>query len=287
MALRTPLAAATFGACALVLGGQALAQISLDQPPLDQNSVKRLDRMEKSLKEIRAIVFQGRETGQPVVVQSAETQEQVAGLTDRLNDLDHTLTRLNGQIEIMRHDLDQYRQEANDLRTQNAALKEQVTALDQKLQGQQPPPPPPAAQAAPAPGPAPTPAADDPAGAFTAARALYISGDTASAEAGFRDYIDRFGDGPRGPEARYYLGKTLLKRQAWSEAATADIGAIRGWPQTRWAPDAVLDLSRALVGLGKAADACQTLGELAKRYPKATPAVLKGAEAVGSEAHCS
>jgi len=286
MASRILIAGVT-AACLLMVGSESVAQTSLDQPPLDESSAKRLDRMEKSLKEIRAIVFQGRETGQPVVVQPADTDSQIASLTDRLNDLDHTLTRLNGEMEVMRHDLDQSRQEANDLRSQNAALKEEVTALDQKVQGQSgPPPPPPAAQTAPAPEPAPAPT-DDPAAAFAEARASFVAGDTASAEAGFRDYVERYGDSPRSPEAHYYLGKTLLARKAWSDAATADIGAIRGWPQTRWAPDAVLDLSRALVGLGKPDDACQTLGELAKRYPKASPAVLKGAQAVGSEAHCS
>ena len=98
--------------------------------------------------------------------------------------------------------------------------------------------------------------------------------------------MDRFGDGPGGPEARYYLAKTLMGRRAWPDAATAEIGAIRGWPHTRWAPDAVLDLSKALVGMGKLEDACQTLDELTRRYPNATPAVLKSAATVRAQAKC-
>jgi tol-pal system protein YbgF len=226
-------------------------------------------------------VFQGRETGQPVVVQPAETQAQINSLGDRLNDLDHTLTRLNGEMDVVRHDLDQSRQEANDLRAQNASLKEEITALDQRLQGAAPPPAPPAEAAPPAAAPA-----EDATGAFAAARALYLAGDTAGAETAFHDFVDRYGDGPKAPEARYYLAKTLLARKAWPEAATADIGAIRGWPQTRWAPDAVLDLSRALVGLGKAPDACQTLDELAKRYPLAPKGVKVGAQDVRAQAKC-
>jgi TolA-binding protein len=77
-----------------------------------------------------------------------------------------------------------------------------------------------------------------------------------------------------------------MARKAWPEAATADIGAIRGWPQTRWAPDAVLDLSRALAAMGKAADACQTLGELARRYPKAPATVARDARALKAQAAC-
>ena len=234
------------------------------------------------MRELRAVVFQGRETGRAVVVQPAETQSQIAGLTDRLNDLDHSLTRLNGQIEILRHDLDQSRQESLDLRAQNATLKEQLGALDREMRALTAPPrrrrnrkrPPPRRRLRTPPPP------------FAAARAALQGGDDASAEAGFRDFVNRFGDAPQGPEARYYLGKALLARRAWAEAATAEIGAIRGWPRTRWAPEAILDLSRALVGLKKPADACQTLDELAKRYPKATAGVKTGAAQVRAQAQC-
>ncbi len=274
-------AALAGGACALALSGHALAQTTLDDP-LDDHSAKRLDRMEKVLRELRAIVFQGRETGVPIVVQPADTQGQIGALSDRLTELDRGLTKMNGEMEVMRHDLDQSRQEANDLRAQVAALKQEMTGLDQKLQGQSAPPPPPPAAALEPPPVAPS----DAAAAFAVARTRFLSGDTSGAETAFHDFTDQFGDTPRGPEGRYYLAKTLLARRAWSDAATADIGAIRGWPQTRWAPDAVLDLSRALVGLGKASDACQALDELDRRYPKATPGVKAGAAAMRGQAKC-
>jgi TolA-binding protein len=98
--------------------------------------------------------------------------------------------------------------------------------------------------------------------------------------------VDRYGDTARGPEARYYLAKTLRARRAFADAATADIGAIRGWPQTTWAPDAVLDLSRSLIDMKKPADACQTLAELARRYPKATTDVKNRAAAARAAASC-
>lgn len=263
----------------LAMGGVAAAQTPIDES-LDARSARRLDNLEKVVREMRAIIFQGRETGAAVVVQPAETQGQINSMTDRLNDLDHTLTRMNGELEVVRHDLDQIRADNNDLRSRDAALKEEVTALEQRIQGLTAPPPPPPEAAA------PPPPSDDPAAAFTAARSLWQSGDNVGAEAALRDFADRFGDSPRGPEARYYLGKTLAARKAWAEAATADIGAIRGWPQTRWAPDAVLDLSRALAAMGKTADACQTLGELSRRYPKPTAAVTNGARTLREQAAC-
>ena len=76
-------------------------------------------------------------------------------------------------------------------------------------------------------------------------------------------------------------------RGANADAAGAFIGAIRGWPRTSWAPDATLELSRSLVALKKPADACQTLDELARRYPKAPAAVMTRAQAVRIQAKCA
>ncbi len=277
--LKHRLAAALTAACLAAGAGHALAQVSLDEP-LDERSAKRLDRMEKAMKELRAIVFQGRETGAAVVVQPADTQSQIAGLGDKVGDITQTLARVNGELEVIKHDLDEARQAVSDLRAENVALKDRVAALEAaaKPTAASPPPPPPP--------PPPEATAGDPASAFAAAKAAFDSGDMTTAEAGFRDYVDRYGDGPGGPEARYYLARTLMARQAWPDAATAEIGAIRGWPHTRWAPEAVLDLSKALLAMDKTTDACQTLDELARRYPKAAPAVLKSAAATRAEARC-
>jgi TolA-binding protein len=254
----------------------AHAQVPLDEP-LDEHAAKRLDRMEKAMKELRAIVFQGRETGAPVVVQPADTQGQIAGQGDKINDINQTLARLNGELEVIKHDLDQTRQEAADLRASNASLKDRLASLEKAVKDLTPPPPPP---------PSASTVPLDPAGAFAAAKAAYDAGDKTGAEAGFREYVDHYGDGPGGPEARYYLAKTLMARGDWPDAATAEIGAIRGWPHTRWAPEAVLDLSRSLVAMGKDADACQTLGELARRYPKPPLGVLKSATSLRAQAQC-
>jgi TolA-binding protein len=271
------------GLCAVLITGAALAQTPLDDP-LDDHSAKRLDKMEKVVRELRAIIFQGRETGTPVVIQPAETQGQINALTDKVNDLEHTLTRLNGEMEVVRHDLDQSRQDASQLRAENADLKAEVVALEQKVQALTAPPPAPPSASGPAGGP--SEATQDPAGAFAAAKAMLGAGDTAGAEAGFKDYVDRFGDTPQGPEARYYFAKTLLARKAYADAASADIGAIRGWPQTRWAADAVLDLSHALMGLEKPSEACETLAQLPKHYPQLSPAVRAGVRSVRLQAKC-
>ena len=189
--------------------------------------------------------------------------------------LPSTVPSLNRQTRLQP---DQARQDVRDLRASNGALRDRVAVLEKAAKDAAAPPPPPPTAA--------PPVATDPASEFLSAKAALDAGDFTTAEAGLRDYIDRFGEGPGGPEARFYLAKTLIARKDWPDAATADIGAIRGWPHTHWAPEAVLDLSRALVAMGKAPDACQTLGELSRRYPKAPPTLMKAATAVRVQAQC-
>ena len=259
--------------------GSALAQTALDDP-LDDHSAKRIDRMEKVVRELRAIVFQGRDTGHPVVVQPADTDTRLSALSDRLSDAQQAISKLNGELEVVRHDLDESARQTSDLKAANAVLQAKITSLEAA-------PPPQAAPPAAVPGPTseltPPPS---PLSQLNAAEAAVNGGDWASAEPLLRDYIQHYGDGPRGPEAKFYLGKALMARREWADSATAEIGAIRGWPRTRWAPEAVVDLSKDLVALNKPADACQALGELARRYPKSTTVVLRDADDVRARAKC-
>jgi tol-pal system protein YbgF len=264
-----------------VLAAPAIAQTPMDDP-LDIRDARRVDRIEKVVRELRAIVYQGRDTGKPVVVQPAETDYQLQEMTRRVNDLEQSFTRLNGQLESVTHDLDQARRAGDAALAQNKALNDRLTAIEQRAAPVEAPP----QTGAPA---SPPPAATGPsaADAFAQARQLMLTGDYDNAERAWQDYVGRFGDTPKAPEARYWLGKTLAARGAHGEAAAAYIGAIRGWPQTAWAPDAVVDLSRELVALKKPADACQMLAEFDRRYPKAPPAANSRAVATRTQAKCT
>ena len=260
------------------------AQTPLPQPdPLSARDARRLDRMEQVMRELRSIVFQGRETGRPVVVQPAETADVVSGMTERVGSLEQTLTRLNGTLETLQHDLSTTRQELQQSRAANEALAARVTALEGQLApGAQTP----QVSAPQQDGPS-SQAAGDPEAEFVAARRLLWDGNYASAESAFGAYLERNADGPRRPEAQYYFGKTLLARRAYPEAAQALIAAIRGWPQTEWAPDGVLSLARALHGMSRNPDACQALGELRRRYPRASADVANRATALRTQAQCA
>ena len=250
--------------------------------PLDDRSVKRLERMEKVVRELRSIVFQGRDSGKPVVVQPAETDAQMQTLAERVRDLEETLTRINLQNENMGLELEQTRTALTASETANRALADRLTTLEGRASQLETASAPVVTEEDAATGPAGDPDAD-----FAKARQLMLDGDYDAAETAFGGFVKRYGDSPKTPEARYWLGKTLSVRGAHADAAGAYIGAIRGWPKTGWAPDATLELSRSLIALKKPADACQTLDELARRYPKAPAAINARATAARTQAKCA
>jgi TolA-binding protein len=267
---------------ALIAAAPALAQVPLDNS-LDERASKRLDRMEQAVRELRAIVFQGRETGKPVIVQPADADAQVNALSQKIDELQQAITRLTGQLESAGHDVDQARHEADQLREENGALAARVAALEQKWATSAAPvaTPPPAAETAPPPPPLDAPAA------LAAGREAMNAGDDAAAEADFKDVIDRFGGTPRGLEARYFLAKLQLKRGDYADAAATDLAVVRQWPTASWAPDAALDLARAMVGMKEAREACGVLSEIDTHYPKASAAVRTGQSALRSQAGCA
>jgi len=273
-------------AAVLVIAAPALAQTPMDDP-LDARDAKRLDRMEKVVRELRDIVFKAQKTGGPVVVQPADTDSRLADLSQRLSDLEQTLTKLNGTLETTTHELDVSRRENGQLKADVKALSDRLAADEQKAAelAQAATTPPPAATDVGPPAPADVKAAANE--AFGKARQLMLSGDYDSAQGAFADFVQTYPDNPKTPEARYWWGKTLLVRGDNVKAAAAFIGAIRGWPQTSWGPDAVVELSRALVALKKSPDACQALAELPRKYPKAPAGIKTRAAAVREQARCA
>ncbi len=270
-------------ALTVALAGAAAWSQTPMPDPLDDRSVRRLEKMEKVVRELRSIVFQGRDSGKPVVVQPAETEAQMQALADRIGDLEETLTRMNRANENLTFELDQTRRALTEAQQANRSLADRLTALEGRT-GQLETA---AASEQAAAAEEEAAAAEDPEAAFARARQFMLNGDYDAAYVAFDEFVKRHGDSPRGGEGRYWLGKTLSVRGDHAGAAGAYIGAIRGWPKTTWAPDAVLELSRSLVALKKPTDACQTLDELGRRYPKAPPAILSRAATLRAQAKCA
>jgi tol-pal system protein YbgF len=265
----------------LVTAAPVTAQTPLpatpEEDPLDSRDAKRVERMEKVVRELRGIVFQMRDTGKPVVVQPADTDARMEELSTRIGDLEQTLRRLNGTLETTTFELEQAKRDNAALKTQVQGLSDKLTALEQA----------PAAAAADNVPPPPAPPAGNPTESFAKARQLMLAGDYDGAETAFSGFVETYPDHQRAAEARYWWGKTLSVRGAHADAASAYLASVKGWPQTSWAPDAVVELARSLVALKKPQDACRTLAELPKRYPKAPANITSRAASTRTQAKCA
>jgi tol-pal system protein YbgF len=293
---------------------------------LDNKRVEaRLQREEKALRELRQIVLKAQAQGNPVVVQPAGPNPEVQALQQRVSDLEETLRRQTGQMEEIAHNAQLAAKAAQDAAAANQALSARLDRIEQPLlaagaaalTGQ-----PGAPQAGPGPQAGPPPAeqggvlgtlrergsgagqprdiqdnpqdtagkgaANDEPGAYRAARRTLDSGDYVGGAQALQDYLERYPTSPRAPEANYWLGRTLAVRNMQAEAAGAYARALKGWPQTSWAGDAVVRLASSLVELKRGSDACKALAEFDSRYrAKATPAVRTRAKDVGGQASCS
>lgn len=275
----------------LALGGPALAQ-------QDKALDARLDRIEKLVRQLREIVVQARQSGDPVQVRIVgDPDPDMAAAKRRIYDLDAAIQTLNNQVDGLTRDVQVSRRAAGELRSAGEGVARAAQANEARLDdlmrrvqaleaAAQPvvaaPPTPPLADAGPAPE-----LADDPGEAFAQAKRLLLAESYPAAASAFQQFIERFPEDERTAEARYWLGEALFVQTAYADAATAYIGAIRGWPKTPWAPNAVVKLARSLIALEKPKDACRTLGEFKKRYPNAPQPVASRAAAARAEAKCA
>jgi tol-pal system protein YbgF len=274
--------------------GVAAAAAAQDERPVtseelakrDKAMRERIDKLEKVVRNLREVIVQSRDTGQPVQVRiAADPDPEVVGVKRRIDDVEGSLAGLNGRLDEIDRNIVQLRRTLTDTIAARREQEDSIAKLSARIQALEA-----AAQAAAAAGPPPVVDAPEPAAtpdaAFAQAKALLIANDYPAAARAFQDFVERFPDAPQAPEAQYWLGETLFVQDAYDEAAVAYIGAIRGWPKTKWAPNATLKLARALIASNKRADACSTLAELARNYPKLPPAVASGAVEARLDAKC-
>jgi len=307
-------------ACAFAtIAGGAVVTLPARPAFAQSDEDRRLDRLEKQVRELRAILFQGRDTGQPVVVKPEGPDPEVTALQQRVSDLDDTIRKLNGQIEVLTHDSDEARAAANAVRDQNGELRGELKDLSDRVaklesvlapppppaptptQGVQPgqssPPPPPgqtgvltlppsgAAGASPDAAPPPAPTAAD---SYKHARALLTANDYSGAIAAFQAFIGQYPSSKEIPAAYYWLGEADSARQGFADAVPAYANALKGWPKQPWAPDATVKLARALAETNQTDKACAALAEFERRYRKeASPLVKSRAADVRTRAACA
>jgi tol-pal system protein YbgF len=113
-----------------------------------------------------------------------------------------------------------------------------------------------------------------------------LAGEYKSAEAGFRQHVERFPDDARAPDAEFWLGESLLGQQKYRAAAEVFLAANKKYPKAKKAPDMLFKLGVSLVGINQRDVGCATFAEVGKRYPNASSALKKRVEREQAEAKC-
>lgn len=123
------------------------------------------------------------------------------------------------------------------------------------------------------PGSQQTASLDNPGDLYQSAYGHVLSGDYSTAEQEFGDYLAAFPKGDKAADASFWLGEAQYSQGKYSDAAKTFLNAHQAHGKSPKAPEMLLKLGMSLGALDNKETACATLGEVNKRYPKASPAV--------------
>lgn len=141
-------------------------------------------------------------------------------------------------------------------------------------------------------GAAPQPAmpsaeAGTPKGDLAVAQAMLERGELEAAEMAYRDFVRRYPKDRLKSEAVFGLGESFFRRNRYREAAEHYLTVTTDHARSSRAAEAMLKLGMSLRGLGATAEACGTYGEVAKKYPKASPGIRQAVEREKKRAQCA
>ena len=147
----------------------------------------------------------------------------------------------------------------------------------------------------------PTPSTDGPTGTapaaalqgnstsrFNAALDLLQTGDYSAAAVAFDRWVGDFPDDPQAPVASFWLGEAQLANGDLANAAATFAANYRTFgAEAPRAADNLLKLGTALAAMGDTTRACQTFGEMDRRYREAGSGLRQALERERRAAGCS
>jgi tol-pal system protein YbgF len=97
--------------------------------------------------------------------------------------------------------------------------------------------------------------------------------DYALAEETMRNFAQKYPTDPLIGDSQYWLGESFFQRQQYRDAAEAFLGVSTKFDKSAKAPDALLRLGQSLAALKEKDAACAALGEVMRKYPRASSGV--------------
>jgi tol-pal system protein YbgF len=118
------------------------------------------------------------------------------------------------------------------------------------------------------------------------AKGFLQRGDYELAEGQYREFIRTYPRDRMVPEAQFGLAETFFLRQRYQEAAEQYLNLATQHPNASLAPDGLLKLAMSLRAIGETKQACGTLGEINRKYPKSTVALKNAVEREQKRSRC-
>jgi tol-pal system protein YbgF len=130
-----------------------------------------------------------------------------------------------------------------------------------------------------------TPAVDTPEALYEKYYETLLRRQFGEAEAGFRQFLEKYPDHSLAGSAQYQLGETFYAQANYQEAARNFLNAYKTYPKSRRAPDSLLKLGLSLRKMDQQEQACAALGSVGTEFPRAVEA-KKRAQAEFKRAGC-
>jgi tol-pal system protein YbgF len=130
-----------------------------------------------------------------------------------------------------------------------------------------------------------TPAVDTPEALYEKNYETLLRRQFGEAEAGFRQFLEKYPDHSLAGSAQYQLGETFYAQANYQEAARNFLNAYKTYPKSRRAPDSLLKLGLSLRKMDQREQACAALGSVGTEFPRAVEA-KKRAQAEFKRAGC-
>ena len=110
--------------------------------------------------------------------------------------------------------------------------------------------------------------------------------DYALAEELFRAFLLKHSGDKLSAEAAYWLGESLFQRQKFRDAAEAFLNVSTKYETSPKAPDSLFRLGQSLAALGEKEAACASLGEVVRKFPKASANLKQSVEREQKRVRC-
>jgi tol-pal system protein YbgF len=121
---------------------------------------------------------------------------------------------------------------------------------------------------------------------FDLAYGYVLRRDYALADDALRAFLKKYPGDRLAADANYWLGESLFQRQRYRDAAESFLTVSTKFDQSAKAPDSLLRLGQSLAALKEKEAACATLGEIGRKYPRASANVKQAAEREQKRAGC-